>query len=269
MKTRPAFSLIETLVAIAILSVLGSITVGGIRSARNKAAMTVELNAARNLITAYLGHASENGGRVLSGYKNDPNATNLDGDPLSDPINARYPWRLAPHVPKIEGNILFNGNEKALNSPNSDYLVSVQPNLGLNATLVGGHFGSGSPLPPTPRLIQTYGKFHLTNLAESSSPESLIVFASARSSTGEPGYFEIRPPNLTKPIWPSAKFSKSSPPHHHGHVDLRWNQKAVAVMLAGNASLLNESQLRDMRRWSHQAANSNQPNFLISPIPSN
>jgi hypothetical protein len=34
-------------------------------------------------------------------------------------------------------------------------------------------------------------------------------------------------------------------------VDLRWGGKAVTAMLGGYVDLLDESQLRDMRRWSH------------------
>jgi hypothetical protein len=35
-------------------------------------------------------------------------------------------------------------------------------------------------------------------------------------------------------------------------------------MLGGNVELLDETQLRDMRRWSHQAARANQADFMIS-----
>ena len=257
------FTLMEVLVTVILIAALVVAGAAGICSARRKAQCVVEMNAARNLMTAYLGHATDHGGRVLPGYQADAGATNIEGRALHYPTNARYPWRLAPSVPRIEGVMLFNGNEAALKAENSDYLVSVHPNLGLNATLVGGHFGTGSPLPPTPRLLETFGKFALTHLSESSAPEKLLVFASARSGETEPGYFEVRPPNLHKPVWSAAGFATGSRPASHGFIDLRWEGKAVCAMLGGNVELLDETKLRDMRRWSIQAEEANERDFLI------
>lgn len=264
MKNSPGFTLVESLVTVAVLTVIGSFTVCGIQVARKKAATVKEIHAARSLITGYLGHAAENNGQVLAGYLPDPTATNLQGKLLEFPMNARYPWRLARNVPAVNGVLVFNGNESVLDEQNSDYLVSAGPNLGLNATLVGGHFGSGSPLAPTPRVVEAYGKFYLSHLTESASPESLLVFTSARSGEGKQGYFEVRPPHLTHVVWRNGKFTNNSPALAHGFVDFRWGGKAVAAMLGGNVELLDEKQLRDMRRWSHQAAHSNDASYMIS-----
>ena len=266
-RTRiPGFTLVEVLVVIVIIATLGALGMAGVNSARRKAKTVVEINAARNLITAYLGHAGENNGRVLPGYQVDPTATNLYGKPVEFPMNARYPWRLAPSVPTVKGVLVFNGNEKILDGDNADYRVSAQPNLGLNATLVGGHFGSGSPLNPTPRLVEAYGKFYLSQLAESGDPSKLIVFASARSGENSPGYFEVRPPRLTGPVWSPEKFTPGGRASAHGFVDFRWNGKAVVAMLGGNVELQAEDDLRDMRRWSHQAERANNPDFTISRV---
>lgn len=261
-----AFTLVELIVTITIIAILATVSSAAFLKFREKARMVTEVSAARNLITAYLAYPADHGGQIMAGYQSDLDATDLDGNPLPYPLNARYPWRLAPFAPRINGIMLFNGNESALNSKNSDYLVSVMPNLGLNAVLLGGHFGSGSPLPPSPRLIEAYGKFHLTHLSEVEAPERLIVFASARSGKGKPGYFEIRPPRLTTPVWTSKKFETEIPAHQHGFVDFRYNGSAVTACLAGNVQLLNEIQLRDMRRWSNQAARENDPNFTIHQV---
>lgn len=264
MKHRPGFTLVETLVTVAVLTVIGSLAVGGIQVARKKAAMATEIHAARNLITGYLGHAGEHNGQVLAGYLPDPTVTNLQGKVLEFPMNARYPWRLARSVPAVKGVLVFNGNESMLEMDDSDYRVSAGPNLGLNATLVGGHFGSGSPLAPTPRIMDAYGKFYLSHLAESDDPGKLLVFASARSGDRTTGYFEVRPPNLTTKVWTAEKFSASGAASAHGFVDFRWDGKAVTAILGGNVELLDESQLRDMRRWSHEAARANDREFTIS-----
>jgi len=65
-------------------------------------------------------------------------------------------------------------------------------------------------------------------------------------------------------VWSFARFSTGAPASAHGFVDFRWGGKVVAAMLGGNVDLLDETQLRDMRRWSHQAARANQADFMIS-----
>lgn len=267
MKRRAGFTLVELLVTITIIIVLAGVSFASVQCIRQKAKSVTEVNAARNLITAYLGYATDHNGQVMAGYQSDPQVTNLEGKPLYDPLNARYPWRLAANVPKIQGIMLFNGTESALKDPERDYLVSVHPNMGLNATLVGGHFGSGSPLPPTSRLITAYGKFYLTTVAECDDPNKLIVFASARSGKDAPGYFEVRPPKLIGPVWSSKNFEQSDPAANHGFVDFRWSGKAVVAMLGGNVELRSEDDLRDMRYWSNQAIRANNPDFTIGAVP--
>jgi prepilin-type N-terminal cleavage/methylation domain-containing protein len=267
-SSRPSgFTLVELLITCAIISTLAIIGIAAFKGLRKKSQMVTEINAARNLITAFLDHATENGGRVLAGYRQDDTVTNLDGETLHFPINARYPWRLTGNLPQIEGVMLYNGNEQALKSSNRDYLVSVQPNMGLNAVMVGGYFGTGSPLQPTQRMIDTLGKFHLTHVAESQNPHRLIVFSSARSGENKRGYFEVRPPNLTKQVWSSREFSAKSAAADHGFVDMRWGDKAVVACLAGNVELLDEKQLRDMTRWSIQADAAGDPSYILRPLP--
>lgn len=266
-RHSPGFTLVELTVVIAITTVLTSFSIAGYGIARKKARMATEVNAARNLMTAYLGHASDHSGKLLPGYKSDDTVTNLDGEPLHHPVNARYPWRLIPDMPKVENTLLFNGNERVLTEDNSDYLVSVSPNLGINAVFVGGHYGSGSPLRPSERMVEAVGKYYVSRISESIHPEKLIVFSSARHGTDRDdiGNFEVRAPNLMKSNWSSAEFEQGASPSDHGFVDFRWNGKAVTAMLAGNIELLDEEQLRDMRRWSNQAARQNDRDFVVAP----
>lgn len=268
MKNHPSgFTLVELAIILFITSILASLSVAGFKVAREKSQMATEVNAARNLMIAYLDYASDHSGKLLPGYQTDETTTNLNGDLLYHPVNARYPWRLIPAIPKIEGVLLYNGTERTLKGENSDYQVSVSPNLGINAVYVGGHYGSGSPLRPSDRMVQAVGKYYVSSISEAVDPQKLIVFASARHGTDrdEIGNFEVRAPNLLAPEWTSAKFTRDHQPREHGFVDFRWSGKAVTAMLAGNIELLDESQLRDMRRWSNQAARANDSDFVVAP----
>lgn len=257
------FTLIELLVCIAILTVLSAIGAVTFRTVRERADMATEVNGAKQLMVAFHNYAADHHGRVLPGYQSDPTARNLNNQPLHFPMDARYPWRLAPYAPSIEGVLLYNGNEKLLDENNRDYLVSVRPNLGMNTVFVGGHYGSGSPVRPSPRLTQAIGKFYVSRMNEAHDASKLVVFASARHAPDEVGNFEVRAPNLLAPQWPGTDFDPDSAAQDYGFMDFRWNGKAVAAMLAGNVEVLTLNQLRDMRYWSNQAAQLNDPDFTI------
>lgn len=266
MNTRPrAFTLVEVMVSTLIVATLSALGVAAFHSMRERARMGSEIQAGRNLATAYLNYAGDHGGRLLAGYESDPEATNLEGETLHHPVNARYPWRLAPYAPSVEGVLLVNGNRKLMESKDRDYMISVQPNLGINAVFVGGHFGSGSPLRPSKRMIDKVGKYYVSRLQQAFAPENLTVFASARHDGGTDavGYFEVRPPNITATEWSGARFEPEEPASDFGFVDFRWDGKAVVAMLGGNVELMDEEELRDMRHWSNQAARANNPDFRV------
>lgn len=260
-KHQSGFTLVEMLVTITIIAVVGTIGMTGFSKARQHARSMTELNAARNLAAGYLGYAAENNGKIMAGYESSPqNVVNLQGKAVSGVAAERYPWRLSPYVPSVKGIMLFNGNEKFLDRGDSDYMVSVGPNLGVNANFMGGHWGGSSLISPGGRL----GKAYLGTLAEADDPSRLVVFASARGRETSDGYFEVRPPNATGRVWTSAKFTEEGAPDSHGFVDFRWGGKAVCAMLGGNVEMLTEPQLRDMRRWSHLAVRADDPNYRFT-----
>ncbi len=194
---------------------------------------------------------------------------NEEGDLLHAPINARYPWRLYPYIQNVSGTLLYNGNEAVMEQPNSDYLVSVSPNLGMNTTFVGGHYGSGSLLRPSHRVEEKIGRFCVKQTSDISKDAELIIFLSARSDPGESwqgrGYFEVQPPQVIRTVWSPNKWSVDAKPSEHGFVDLRWGDKAVAAFYDGSARLMNEEELRDMRYWAPIAAESDNREYLVGP----
>jgi prepilin-type N-terminal cleavage/methylation domain-containing protein len=261
------FTLLELLVSVTIIAVLSTVGFGAYEMVKRRAMMAKELNAARNLLVAFHLYSTDNGGRILPGYQSDPEVANEKGDKLYPPVNARYPWRLYPYIQNVEGSLLYNGNEAVMDQENSDYLVSVSPNLGMNTTFMGGHYGSGSLLRPSYRVEEKIGRFCVKQTSDLSKNAEIIVFLSARSDSGEAwegrGYFEVQPPQVLRTVWSSDKWSADSKPSEHGFIDLRWGDKAVGAFYDGSARLMSEDELRDMRHWAPKAAETGNSQYFV------
>lgn len=271
MKTthRSGFTLIELLVCVAIIAVLMTIAIPVVSGMRKKASMTREIGSARRIITAYLAYAAEHDGELMPGFGNFP-AKDDRGQEVKNPINHRYPWRLAPYldydVRAFWGNEADDRIGKLAKSNKRDqyvYAVSVEPALGINALFVGGDY---QVLPPDNRkALDKYGQFCVTRLPQASNAPQLIVFASAAGMfNGQKmsGYFKIQAPSFTSRNW-VAKYSAKDDPALHGNVDFRYEDRAVAAMLDGHVELMDFDQMNDMRRWSNQAANAENRNWQI------
>jgi prepilin-type N-terminal cleavage/methylation domain-containing protein/prepilin-type processing-associated H-X9-DG protein len=268
---RGGFTLIEILAVLAVVAVLTAITVptytGFIREGRK----AKETSAARKLVGAYLTYTAEHEGLLMSGYggSGDPTyapgeATDATGQALSFPADARYPWRLAQYLDYDMGAILFNGNERALaDTADFHYAASVSPNLGMNVTFVGGDYGGSSDLVPSPRATRTYGAFCVQRLGQVSRPAELIVFASARRSKKEVGFYKVKSPYFSGRRW-LEKWDPDASAEAFGYVDCRYNGRAVAAMLDGHVELMPFDELEDMRHWSNQATDSDNPEFSLS-----
>jgi prepilin-type N-terminal cleavage/methylation domain-containing protein len=262
---QSAFTLVEMLVVVAITATVIGISVPVAAKAIESARKAKEISAARKLVAAYLEYAADHDGFLMAGYKDDP-ATDAVGAPLSFPSNARYPWRLAPYLDYDMHTILFNGNENALKDEvDFHYATSVTPNLGMNTTFVGGDFGSSSDLEPNPRSFARFGNFCITRLSQATKPSSLIVFASARRGENQVGCYQIKSPNLNGTRW-SGSFNPKGSGESYGFLDMRYGKHAVAAMLDGHIALLSEDEVKDMRRWSNQAAEQDNPNFTLKRI---
>lgn len=277
MKKR-AFTLLELLVAMAIIGVLAALVCAAVNRVRKSGALAREVSAGRQMAAAYINAAADQNGQLLVGYASSGKATDDRGQVLGNPTNGRYPWRLAPYLEyRLQGIMLVNEQEyicKLKSHEEYVYRASLFPSFGINATFVGGNERMG--LIPSPAMLKHFGQFVVTRLQQVSQPGRLILFASARS-TGEnaasgelsgqvqSGFHLIAPPRTTQVDW-QGKFDPKGPAEKFGFVDLRHGERAVCVMLAGNVELLDEKQIQDMRYWSVQAADADDPDYILQPI---
>jgi prepilin-type processing-associated H-X9-DG protein len=197
------------------------------------------------------------------------------GEPVNNPANGRYPWRVAPYLSyKMLGSVLVNEQTKLAELKDRGsyvYLTSAHPSFGINATFVGGNYRTG--LIPSRRMVERYGQFAVTRLGQASKSQMIIVFASARSDgsgadggdpSAQPGFHLLTPPATIGRHW-SATYEEKAPAAEFGHVHPRYDGRAVCAMLDGHVELLDAAQLQDMRHWSDQAAEADEPDWRLTP----
>jgi prepilin-type N-terminal cleavage/methylation domain-containing protein len=264
-RTHRAFTLIELLTVLAILSLLAGLVVPTLGRAKNRAAMINEINSARQVMLAWHMYADDHLGWVLPGYRYGYPAFDRQGQPLAHPVNARYPWRLAPHLGNNFEVLYVNRNRSLLrdfargNPDSYAYAASVFPSLGVNAVFVGG---DDLLLPPTPKATEAFGPFCVMKSSEVRHPSQLLVFISAqgRFNGGTVGgFYRVEPPYLGKRVWEPA-FDPARPPEHLGFVHPRFAGRAIAAMVDGHSAALTLKELEAMQRWSNLA---DQPDWRL------
>jgi len=252
------FTLIELLVVIAIIGVLSSLLLPALSRARVRAAAINEVNSARQLLLAWQLYADDHAGRVLPGYRYGFAAFDRAGRPVEHPINARYPWRLAPYLANNFEVMYVNRNRALLHDfagadeDRYTYAASVFPSLGVNSIFVGG---DDLVLPPTPKAFERYGNFCVVNVAEVRRPTQLIAFASARARfEGDlaEGFYRVEAPYLARRVW-AGQYAEESPAEQFGFVHPRFNRRAVIGAIDGHAESLSFELLQDMQRWANPA----------------
>jgi prepilin-type processing-associated H-X9-DG protein len=228
-----------------------------------------EISGARTAIAAWQTYSAENDGTVLPGYLSSVPTHPMtkapvfraDGTEVGYPSKIRYPYRLAPYMDyRLKGTVLVNKQAHLT----SEYEVSMMPSLGLNITFVGGDWGGGSDLQPTDQNLATYGRFVVTRMAQIHSPSKMLVFSSARFE-GSEGYNAVKSPYLHSKRW-AGEYNESLPYYDFGNIHPRYNDRAVCAMADGHVELLTIDQLRDMRRWSNQAAETDDPSWTLKSL---
>lgn len=254
-----AFTLVELLVVVTIFGLLAGISVGAYQKAQVKASQGCEIAAAKSLIQAYQAASAENGGRLLPAK--DPTATdvrNAKGQTISMPeIRSRYPFRLAPYFNyQMDGTVLVNRNETQIirmmgsSGPMYDYGLSVFPAMGINRYLVGGSISANGTVQYESECVRTLAQ----------ADKSVVVFVSAGNPDVD-GYEYVTAPMGPGGQWASARWSKGVDAANYGHVDGRYEGKAVCAFLDGSVRVLSIDELRDMRLWSRNAALENNPSY--------
>ncbi|HMO64991.1 MAG TPA: prepilin-type N-terminal cleavage/methylation domain-containing protein [Verrucomicrobiota bacterium] len=256
---RRGFTLIELLVVIAIIALLGSLLLPALGRAKGQARRIAELNSARQVMIAWHLYADDHAERVLPGYRFGYEARDLAGNPVGHPINARYPWRLAPYLAHNFDVLYANENRpllesfRRMDSPSlAVYAASVFPSLGINSVFVGG---DDVELPPEPRAFERFGAFCVLRTGDVERPAELLVFNSARGpfeGRVVNGFYLVKPPYLMARRW-AVEFNPADGPEAWGHVHPRFDGRSVAAMADGHAQSLDRTQLQDMRRWANQA----------------
>lgn len=274
-RTPDGFTLIELLLVIAVIGVLGGLTVTGISKARQAAINAKASATARSLIQAFLLTPADNNGRYMIGYGNTgENIHPPGGPPIASGQEAakRYPWRIAPY---LDNNIasLYVGPHRDYyerTARDSAYMASLYPSFGINSIFVGGHYDGRKHSPAyapgaRSRDQSTYeNDFWVLSPWDAHAPSDLIVFASALSSPPSDypnplGFHRVLPPKA--PFTPNWGNYNPEIPASMGHVSLEYGDRAITAQLDGSVRLLEEDALRDMRRWSNQAARENDPDF--------
>jgi prepilin-type N-terminal cleavage/methylation domain-containing protein/prepilin-type processing-associated H-X9-DG protein len=262
---RPAFTLVELLVVIGIISVLIGILLPALSAARKSGQQVRSLSNIRTVVAGFTQYHIDNRGCLPFGYPPavvDGWAVRAElptGGTIGFPEASRYPWRLIRYVGDL-WSILYShkDNVPADEAAANAYTISLYPTYGINAYYVGGHTGffgfdpaTGRPNPTGPAVSKITRVRH---------PTRLIAFADA-TSAGVPGagvddgWFVVTPPRKRGVQWTVEK-GKCVPATAGVSMGLpqgRYGRGAACAFVDGHVESLQPDELTDMTYWSDAA----------------
>jgi prepilin-type N-terminal cleavage/methylation domain-containing protein/prepilin-type processing-associated H-X9-DG protein len=267
------FTLIELLVVIGIISLLISILLPVVSSARQSASRVRALSNVRELLNAYTAYHTNNKDWLLFGYT--PATINgqpvVAHDPVSGydfglPVADRYPWRLVKYCSGIWSILHAHGSlpdaPRASDAPatalNKAYLLSLYPSYGINAVYLGGHYGYAGFTGANGDLPNV-GKHVAFKAGNVRRPCDIIVFAESvmrQGSSSDPnaGMHVLTPPRALGQKWrvENEQFILTSG-MITGLPKGRSGNTAAVGFFDGHAEQRRPSELTDMRNWSPRA----------------
>lgn len=252
-RAQCAFTLLEILVVLAVISILTTVVFGGISKVKEKMLQTQEVSSARFLINTF--HMiSVDKGRLFSAVEYEAGTS-----PDAQAENIRYPTHMVEYTgeAEFEKALYFYPDQQELlqkiKKVNTvvgvSYIRSLYPALGMNSPIVGGEYYNGA---------YQESSTNVANAHEVNRPQKLIVFISAgTSSMGYGldsdvihGYFKVVSPYIgripTMYMWDSARRSM---PSNTGNVHFRWDKQAVAAFFDGSVRLVGEKEVKDPEYW--------------------
>lgn len=284
-----AFTLVEVLVVIAIISVLMAVLLPALSKARECAYLTGELTAGRELGQAHRMYAGDYNSYYMAGFASATMvaqraviAKDQKGDVLTGLPAQRYPWRLLPYFEYDLASWYRNRDaiEKALNvtgdfnSEQYHYAVSVAPRMGLNQTFIGGSAdtdGGGYAFNPAyqAQTSAAWGNnWYCKRVSDLNRAAEIIIFATSFGSdpVGKvtlDGLYRISPPYFLARKWTTNRPDSTTAPGQIGGVSFRYSGRAAASMGDGHCETYNWDEMQDMRHWSPQA---NAPDWKLKPL---
>lgn len=269
---RRAFSLIELLVVLVVITLLLALICPALGRAKAVAKQTRELSTGSQLIRACMVYSTDARGWVLPGYTPASWAgmgavRDETGAAVLGQAARRYPWRIAPYLDYTFAGLYDDRNilERYSARPDYQYVVSLSPSLGMNADFVGGNDENGIAF--TTAGNRMYGRYCIQKIDDARRPNSLIVFGSARGVDPDggtvSGFHRIDAPAFTTQRWSASKQTSDSQPDDHGHVHTRFLDAAVMTFLDGHGDVKTLDELRDMRLWADKA---DRPDWILQPL---
>ena len=276
-KSRNAFTLIELLIVVGIISILVSLLSVVAANMFQASKNTSEAAAMKSMLQAYSSYATEHNGRFLKGYSTDQDKVVADpnGNPIPWPASGRYVWRLYPYLDNSMHAMYVNDQAPLLSQiSGSDcwtYIASLYPSFALNSEWLGGDDRTTASNLMEP--FKMYGR----SLSDVKHPTKQLVFASAKAPVGTSGgdddcvpggismvmegYFEMKSPYFPSMgnawRWFSIDGNHSHTPTSdsgdHGNLSSRHVGNVLAGQLDGSVETLSIKDLADMRRWAPKA----------------